>query len=282
MATLAPEIAVHILSAGAAVPPGFWRSAAQLPSLIFSPQAVDIPAGIRGARIVSVPVDKLQELQVMAQAGGTVPETIVIEPHTRLDEGHWGPLVVVKPIRGKKGHGIKLIRTRDVRWTDTNSLPKDHYHHGQALLVQRYVNTGPFIQSTRVMTVLGRPVYSATSTAVEARGDPLKSDAREMDVAANDIERKVTLNYDREIIDFAAAIHSRLPHLPSMGIDVIRDFDTRRLYAVEYNSKGGFWHISSAFGQNQQRTHGIDYMSQFGALDTITDALIEATRKRAI
>ncbi len=90
------------------------------------------------------------------------------------------------------------------------------------------------------------------------------------------------MNYDPEIIELAKSIHSRLPHLPSMGIDIIREHDTGKLFALEYNAGGGHWHISSNFGLEQQRKYGLDYQNQFNALDTITDALIEATRKRAI
>lgn len=200
----------------------------------------------------------------------------------RFDEALWGPFLVIKPVNGHKGRGISLMRTKDVRWVDTTALPPDHPRHRKKLLAQRFVDTGPFVKSTRVMMVAGRPVYSATSTAVEARGDLLTSDAVEMDIAANGVERVVTLNEDQEIIDLAKSIYSKLPHLPSMGIDIVREHGTGKLFALEYNSKGGTWHISSDFGIKQQRTHGLDYKSQFNALDTITDALIEVTRKRAV
>lgn len=283
MAVRAADIEVRIVSYGERLHPNFWNVAAQRPSLIFSPQALPIPPGrVRGAQIMSIPLNKLEELQVMEKAGAPVPETVVIEPDTRLNEDKWGPFTVVKPIRGKKGYGVSLMRTKNVRWTDTSLLPAEDPRHGKALLAQRYINTGPHLKSCRVMTVLGRPIYSSLSTAVERQTDPYLSDAHEMDVAANNVERRVTLNYDQEIIDLARSIHSKLHHLPSMGIDIIREHDTGKLFALEYNSRGGFWHISSSFGQNQQRTHGIDYMSQFGALDTITDALIATTRSRAI
>lgn len=283
MAVRAPDIEVHILSAGTEVPANFWQEAAQRPSLIFSPQAIRIPPlRVRGARLVCNALNKLEEIEVLKRAGAPVPETVLIQPDTQLDEAHWGPFTVVKPINGKQGRGIRLMRTKDVRWTDTFALPGDDARHGKQLLAQRYVNTGPFFVSYRVMTVLGRPIYSATSTAVEKQADPRTSDALEMDVAANGVERRVTMNYEADIIDLAKAIHSKLPELPSMGIDIIREHDTGRLFALEFNSKGGFWHISSNFGLRQQRTHGLDYKSQFKALDTITDALIETTRRRAI
>ncbi len=56
-----------------------------------------------------------------------MPETVVIEPDTRLDESKWGPFTVVKPIKGGRGKGISLKRTKDVRWTDTSLLPEDNF-----------------------------------------------------------------------------------------------------------------------------------------------------------
>lgn len=282
MAMLAPDIAVHILSSSSPIPPNFWQFVEQRPCLIFSPQAVEISSQIRGARLVSKLLDKFQEVETLKGAGAPVPETVLIQPDTRLDEATWGEFTVVKPTRGKQGAGVRLMRTKDVRWTDTSQLPPDHPRHGKQLIAQRYINTGPRFVSCRVMTVLGHPIYSAISTAVELQPDPRTSTAFEMDVAANGVARKVTLNYDSEIIDLATSIHSKLTDLPSMGIDIIREHETGKLFALEFNSKGGFWHISSNFGLRQQRTHGIDYAAQFNALDTITLALIEATRKRAI
>ena len=285
MAVRAPEIEVHIVSTSVATTTAFWRKAAERPTLIFSAIAIRLGRGdvpIRGARLISNPLSKFEEAQLMSRAGAPVPETILIEPETRIDEAQWGPFTVIKPNSGKQGRGVRLIRTKDVRWTDTSALPKDDPRHGQELLAQRYVDTGPFVASFRVMMVLGRPVYSVVSTAIERRPDPMTSNAVEMDVAANGVERSVTLNNDAEIIDMAKAIHAKLPQLPVMGIDIIREQNTGRLFALEYNSGGRFWHISSDYGRAQQRKYGLDYNSQFDALNTITDALIEATRKRAV
>lgn len=131
------------------------------------------------------------------------------------------------------------------------------------------------------MTVHGRSIYSALSTSVREQPDPTLSHALEIDITANNVQRRVTLNCDKDIIDLSRSIHSKLPHLPSMGIDIIGEHGTGKLSAVENNSKGGFWHISSCYGQHQQRIHGIDYTGQLDALATITDALIDVTRKLA-
>lgn len=280
----APDIQVHILTTAGTLAPDFWRKIAARPTLIFSPShlaRIDEPT--RGTRLMSVAVSKLKEIELLASAGAAIPETRLITPELRLDETQWGPFTVVKPNRGLLGRGIRLTRTRDVRWTDTSTLPKDDPRHGADLLAQRYVDTGPFATCYRVFMVLGRPIYCATSTAIERRPplDSAGTDMLDIAVAANGVPRQRAVSNDREVIDLATSIHTALPHLPVMGIDIIREHDTGRLFVLEYNSGGGVWHLSSQHGLRLQRDYRLDYYRQFNALETITDALIEATRKRA-
>lgn len=281
----APDIEVHITTTAKTTPAAFWKMAAARPTLIFSPSAFvsfDVPA--RGTRLISAGVSKLKEAELVASTGATVPETRLITPETRLDEAEWGPFTVVKPNKGLRGRGIRLMRTRDVLWIDTSILPKDDPRHGLELLAQRYVDTGPFPTCYRVFTVLGRPIYCMSSAALEERSelDAEGTDALDLPVAANGMRRKLALVNDSEIIELATSVHTKLPHLPVMGIDIIREKNTGRLFVLEYNSGGGVWHLSSRHGLTHQHDHQLDYYGQFNALDTITDALIEATRKHAM
>lgn len=279
----APDIQVHILSTAHAVPPDFWRLAAGRPSLIFSASALRLNAPVRGTRLISHNLSKLEEMELMTAAGFAVPEARVITPEMRLDEAEWGPFTVVKPNGGIRGRGIRLVRTRDVRWIDTAKLPKDDPRHNQQLLAQRFVDTGPFITCYRVMTLLGRPVYCAASTAVERRPelDTGGTDTLDVPVAVNGMARKIALSNESEIIEVAASLHDALPHLPVMGVDVIREHGTGRLFVLEFNSHGHIWHLSTKLGYSMQHDNGIDFYGQFNALSTIADALIEATRERA-
>lgn len=278
----APDIQVHVLSTGSAVPTNFWQVAAAKPSLLFSFADIRLNAPVRGAQLISHSLTKLEEIALVSAAGFAVPETRLITPETRLDEVEWGPFTVIKPNRGIPGRGVQLVRTRNVRWTDTAVLSKDNPHHRQQLLAQRFVGTGPFITSYRVMTVLGKPIYCVTSKALDKPSRFHTSDTTELDVsAANDMTRKMTLSSDSEVIDLATSLHAALPHLPVMGVDIIREEDTGRLFILEFNSHGLVWHLSSKLGFRQQRENGVDFYGQFNALGTIADALIEATRDRA-
>lgn len=280
LAGRAPDIDVHIISPTIPIPADFWRRAGERPSLIFSPMPLRIDPNIRGARLTTADRTKSEEIEMLKAAGFPVPDTRMITRDLVLDEAAWGPFTVVKPNVGFRGRGIRLVRTRHVRWSDTAALPADDPRHGMDLLAQRYVHTGDYSSCYRVMTVLGRPIYAMISLAAEKRApiDAAGGDEIERDVAANSVERKLILIDDEDVIGLAKAIAGKFTQIPVMGIDIIREHGTGRLYVLEMNSSGRTWHLSSDHGLVHQREFGLDYYGQFNALGTIADALIAATR----
>lgn len=287
MAECAPDIAVFIITPGMQLLGNFWSRMAELPTVLFAPRhiRVPVPVRIRGGRLIPPSeMKKFGEFHLLKAKGFPVPETQMILPETVLDEAVWGPFVVVKPNGGRQGRGVRLQRTRDVRWSDTRSLPVDDPRHGRDLLAQRYIHTGPFACCYRVMTVLGRAVYSAASIAAENLPglDPAGGEAVDLPVAANSKGRRMVLNYDEEMLSLAQDVHRKLTHTPVMGIDIIREHETGKLYVLELNSRGGTWHISSNYGLHLQHEFGLDYAAQFGALDIITERLVDATRRLAV
>lgn len=284
MAERAPDIAMFIITPDSRLPNNFWSRMAECPSVLFASQKMRVDPAVRGARLIPVSLRKLAEVQLLIENGFPVPRAQVIGPQTVLDEADWGPFVVVKPNRGSRGRGVRLARTKDVRWSDTASLPEDDPRHGKELLVQRYIHTGPFPSCYRVMTVLGSPVYSSISIGGERlpQLDAAGSEVVDLPVAANSQGRRMELAYDEDVLALAGEIHRKLTHTPVMGIDIVREYETRKLYVLELNSGGGTWALSSNLGLRLQREHGLDYASQFGALDIITERFIEATRRLAI
>lgn len=280
----APDIEVHVVSVATPVPPGFWRRMAERPSVIFSPMPIPLHPRLRGARLLTVDTRKSDEIRMLTEAGFPVPETRLIVPDLTLDAARWGPFTVVKPDVGFRGRGVVLKRTRHVRFIDTTLLPKDDPRRGRRLLAQRYVHTGPQARCYRVMTVLGRPIYALCSTATEDLPllDPEGSDDIDVQVAANGGQRRLTLTDDAEVLALARAVAAKLTYVPVFGIDIVRAAGTNELYILELNSSGRTWHISSDHGLHQQHEEGIDFCAQFDALGTITEALIETTRRRAV
>jgi len=71
------------------------------------------------------------------------------------------------------------------------------------------------------------------------------------------------LNYDEEIIQFGLAAHRAFPKIPLLGIDVIRDANTGKLYVTEVNASGYVWHFTSPKGLQTQAQFGYRLESQF-------------------
>jgi hypothetical protein len=280
----ARDIDVHIIAAGAEVSQKAWDKLAEQPTLFFSPGGVDIPASARGTRLISKRITKQAEYQLLKAAGVPVPELTPVQVDTKLDEAAWGPWTVLKPDDGFQGRGVRLTRTRDVKWVEPSSWPKGDPRRGHNMMAQRYIDTGPRSVSHRVFTVLGQAIYSVTSTAMQdspALPDPAGSEPFDVPIASNGGPRTMAMNYSRDIIDLAVATHRKFPDMPTMGVDVIRDHKTGELWILEVNPGGFTWHISSTYGIGHQRDHGLDYYGQFNALGTIAKALIETTRARA-
>lgn len=283
MLSRAPDIETSIIEHKAPLPSDFWRKMALRPTLIFSPVAIPIEPAARGMRLAGRRMTKLQEVELFCRGGFPVPPTVKLEPGIRLDERQWGPFVVLKPNKGGQGKGIRLARTRDAIWADPLSWPQDDPRHGQELIAQQYVYPGQFPRSYRVFTVLGKAIYSAVSTATEpvSQPDPSSSNPIDIDVTSNGVQRTIRLCGDTDIIDLAQAVHRASPLIPTMGVDIVREDGTGKLFVMEVNSTGFTWHLSSNYGLVHQHKYGLDYYGQFNALTTIADALVDVTRRLA-
>jgi hypothetical protein len=153
------------------------------------------------------------------------------------------------------------------------------------MYAQRFVDTGANAHSYRVMTVYGRPVYCSHSILLTPRPplDPDGDEPIDLSIAANaDGWRRVEQAYDSEVITAAVGAQRAFPDVPVLGVDLVRDVGSGAIYILEVNPSGYTWHISSNYSKKVQREHGLDYMGQFGALDIIADALIDATRREAV
>ncbi|MGE0009026.1 MAG: RimK family alpha-L-glutamate ligase [Parvibaculaceae bacterium] len=280
----APEIRVHIVTPTSLLPPGFWPSCAEHPTALFASTFMKVDPQVRGARLIPKVYTKFEEITALRDAGLPVPDSVLLTPGTAIDEHDWGPFVVIKPNRGRQGDGVRLVNAKDARWRDTAALPDGHLWKGRELVVQRFVDTGPLPACYRVMTVFGRKVYCvlSASTVETPALDAATIPEEGIPIAANGKHRVRSLAYDDDVLSLAEDVHGKLTHTPVMGIDIIRERETGKLYVLELNSGGLTWHISSDYGLRQQAEDGADKMAQFNALEVIADAFIDATRKHAI
>jgi len=81
----------------------------------------------------------------------------------KLDPILFGEYVLIKPTNAKfasYGRGIQLFRRRKLEAMTTTSFPRDHPIHRDrdAYIVQRFIDTGPFLAVYRVLTLFGVPL----------------------------------------------------------------------------------------------------------------------------
>ena len=240
-------------------------------TLVFSPTPITAFSPIRGKVHACRGLGKMEEVRRLAAAGLRVPESILVMPDTRLDPQSWGAFTVLKPTTGRQGRDVRLVRTRDVRWTPSPTI------------AQRFIDTGEKARNYRVTTVFGRPIFSWLGEGLIPRPvlDGAGNDQIELPIAANAGERRLELNFDAEVLRYGVDIARAFPEIPVLGIDIVREAATGLLYGIEVNSVGFTWHLSSDSARERMKEHGVDLYSQFGALDIIADALIEVTRREA-
>lgn len=288
LARRAPDIRVFIINA-LDIAEDLRRAAAAAPTLVISPfclSAFGSYAGyrefrpLRGTVLAGLRLSKMEQLKRLRKAGIRVARTITLAPTTRLSPKEWGELVITKPNQGSQGSGMELIATADVRWVDPLSHPPGHPRRGHDILVQEYIDPGERRLSYRVMCFLGRPIYSTMSWGGRIDIEGVRH-GRPVSVAANTGDREISLNFDRAVIDLARRAASVFPTIPALGIDVLPCSVSGRLYVSEVNPGGDVWHLSSSYGLWRQKERGLDYRAQFGAIDIMADALVEATRRLA-
>jgi hypothetical protein len=263
------------------------RQAARLPSLVFTPRPLEIFKPLRGKILAGRQHTKVEEMTRLRQGGFRVPESTMIGPDTVLDPAVWGPFIVVKPNRGSHGGGVRLHRTRDVKWRDPKSWPRNDPRYGFPLIAQRFIDTGKRTSHYRIMVVLGRPVYGVRSLFDNERPyvlDPNGTEPLDVPAATNaedSAPRTVSFCYEGDALEYAGSVARAFPERPALGVDLVREEATGDLYVLEVNAGGQTWHISSNYGLKFQRERKMDFMAQFGALDIIANALIEVTRREA-
>lgn len=279
----APDIEVFIVD-NAQTQSVTRRKAAQRPSLVFSPVALDRFRPMRGKLYAARRLTKWEEYQRIVAAGLPAPQAVMLEPDTRLDPETWGPFTVLKPNVGYQGEGVRLVRTRDVRWRDPFSWPTRDPRRGVQMIAQKFIDTGPMPRSHRVLVVFGRALYSVLFSVTDAPvfdRDPSAAHPLEERIASTNGARTIAMNDEPDVIDLACRVAQGIPDIASLGIDIVRNAATGGLYVLEINTRGMTWHFSSAYGMQQQQKFGLDYAAQFGAVEVLADALIEVTRREA-
>ncbi len=249
------------------------------PTLVFSPTPNDLPKQFRGTRLVCERTNKWREYQLLEQHDLPYPTSHFISSLDDLDELDLGERFVIKPNVGRQGEGVMLVEAPHAKEVVRSKFGSS----GLTLVAQKAINTGPFPVSYRAFTVLGRVVYATQNhnQALDVEGSMAEHHCAPIAANAHVQGRTIALTYEADVLELAARVHESIPHLPVLGLDMVRDISNGQLYCLELNSSGWTWHLSSNFGAQYRKDFALDYYGQFNALQTIAEALAHFTREKA-
>ena len=189
--------------------------------------------------------------------------------------------MIVKPNNLNAGQGVKLVRTIDLaaRYDELIASANDQF------LVQPYIDpvVDGYPTEYRVLTMFGRALYSVwnrwrdkRAPLAEIATDPLGV------IATHTLKGNVRgLCNDQDIIELAERAHGAFPECPVLGVDILRDSRSGRLYVLEVNPHGAVWHLSSPYASRLDPEYVRARYQQFNALDRAADLLIQKTRAEA-
>ena len=284
----APDIEVFIASND--IPSSVTRRhAAKRPTLVFSPGHLLQFRPVRGKIYSGAPIPKLEQIARFAAAGVPVPATAELTPDMVLPEATFGSHVVVKPgfSQASHGHHMVLRRREAVRFQPPAAYPTDHPGRYAPMFAQQFVDTGPFVNHHRVLTLFGAPLLAFKTSSQSPRPPldspddvlatiPVKARRRDGPVARE-------LTSDADILELAARVYTAMPEIPLQGIDIVREAGSGRLFVLEANPGGNTWIFSKGDMTARLRTAlGVARLTdQFDAFTVAAKVLIERTRAEA-
>lgn len=294
------DITVYHLPAGleAELPVAAWQYPTLTVSLV---SAFRLPIR-RGPILRNEAIQKLAQQDIFRKYGIPTPPAMRFAFGMKLDPILFGQHVVVKSLNLRAtSHGdmVFFFRRDRLRALTPLSLPMDHpiRRFPQSFMVQRYIHTGTHPRSTRVATCLGRAILSYEIESKQQLPDFNLPDEEleRASVASNHVERDRRFVLERDSVDLAERTHAAFGNIPVLGVDIVRDVRTGKLFVLEVNAGGNTWHFSSEMGETlrmtlaSSRAAGGDLSSagrlcmidQLGAFDIAARRLVEKTTEMA-
>jgi hypothetical protein len=256
------------------------------PSLVFSPDRLIGFAPRGGTVYCGYHYDKHEQVRRLKLIGAPVPRTEILSPGSSFDPEKWGDYVIVKPSLSGLGKGVKLVRTIDIpaRFDELTAIASDRY------LVQPYIDHSEdgYPTDYRVLSMFGRALYCVRSRWGNRRAPLAEIAADQHGVIASNDQRMgghaLAICNDPDVIALGERVHNAFPECPVLGVDIIREQPTGRLWLLEVNPHGNVWHLSSRISTtwpSMTPEHRRERYTQFSALDRAADLLIQKTRAEA-
>ncbi len=219
----------------------------------------------RGPLLQGQHVAKTEDCRALDAIGVPVPRWTRLLPGRKPDLDGFGQFVVTKPDFGARGADVRIERKKVAKWTPPRTTLSAQF--GGAFnprVAQEFVYTGLWPQSYRVATLFGTVVFAFKIEADHARQPLLdRCSFRGQSVVSSGQGCTFELFQDPEILSLAERAHAAVPRVPLLGVDILRDADTGKLFVSELNGIGYLWDFSSPTGLSLQRQFGFDLEAQF-------------------
>jgi hypothetical protein len=251
------------------------------PTLAVSTEGLRRFRPLRGRLFQGRQLTKSQEYTALERCGIPVPKWALFTADQSPDLADFGKYVVVKPDLGACGAEVKIKRKSRVSWKPIQT----RYEGPSDLLVQEFIYTGLWPVCYRVSTFFGQVLASWRVEADRSRR-PLSGpeafaggpQVGGISIASSGKGCTFELSDEPDVLSLGQQAHAAFPDWPLLGVDIVREQPTGRLFVVEVNSCGRTWHFSSARGMSIQNDFGFDLKAQFNALRKTASILIEKAR----
>jgi hypothetical protein len=271
--------------------PSFYEllKEANLPSLVFSPGPLRRLTATHATVCTGRWLPKSIEYQRLETQRLPVPRFRPLSPARPSTFEDLGQYVVVKPEFGARGADVRIARSSGLSWRPpTTRVAKVLGGVLAPSVVQEFVYTGPFARSYRVTTLFGEVLWSLSVEAGHHR-KPLHSPngfAKGETGAGTSIVSsgkgcQIAYCNEPDVLNLAQQAHQAFPEFGLLGFDLVRDYETQKLFIVEANSAGLCWHFSSETGQRLNRELGLSLESQFNGRRIAARILAEQTVRLA-
>ena len=229
-----------------------------------------------------VPCDKAWECEQLERAGLPAPKWRAIQEGKTPDLSGFDDFVVTKPARSACGALVGIMRRNRVRWRPSE-ISKFKWQ-SNVVLVQEYIHTGPWPISYRVGQIFGEPIYAWRCVADRSRKsfDGTKRNSHFFagrTIVSSGKGCTFDMKVPNDVFELARLTHEAFPTVPILGVDIIRDHDSGRLYVIEANSMGDTFHLTSDTGRKISRESNFDWTAQFGGARAIARGIYNRMRE---
>jgi hypothetical protein len=258
----------------------------------------------RGHVLTNRAIHKTGQHHIFTKSGLPTPPTQRLTLGTKLDPIMFGEYVVIKPTNpnlASYGRGIQLFRRKRLENMMISDFPRDHLIHRDlnGFIVQRFIDTGPYLRMYRILTLFGVPLYSWAAREVVPihRIGGTDYEIEKLRITSNSGEDRIRiLDSHAEVLSLSVCIGNAFPDIPILGIDIVPEERTGRLYVLECNPGGNTWHFSSRataairrqigggslVGEKKAEEIGRrKLIEQFGAFDRAAEVLVRKVHELA-